>query len=248
MARPLPVLILAATEPELRDLRERAGAAGTIGDQPVEIAATGVGKASAAFAAGTLLAAKEYRALFNVGCAGAFPSSGLSVGDVVLADREIFADEGVATPDGFLDLEKLGLAVHAPAGAAPLFNRVPIAPPLRLAAREISALAAELGFRLRAGPLCTVSTGSGTDAAAAEIARRWSPLAESMEGAALALAALCRGVPFLEVRGISNMTGDRDRNRWDIPLACRRAAQASARILERAAAWFPPSGGRPQIS
>ncbi len=244
MSRPLPILILAATEIELSDLRERAGSAGTIGEQPVEIAATGVGKANAAFSAGTLLVARDYRAIFNIGCAGAFPSSGLSVGDVVLADREVFADEGVLTPDGFLDLERLGFALHEPPGAPPVFNGIPITPPMRFAAREIAALAAELGFRLRAGPLCTVSTCSGLDAAAAEIARRYSPLAESMEGAALALAALRCGLPFLEVRGISNMTGDRDRAHWDIPLACRRAAQAAARIIERAPEWFPPSAAR----
>jgi len=40
-----------------------------------------------------------------------------------------------------------------------------------------------------------------------------------MEGFALALACRTRGVPFLEVRTVSNLVGERDRNKWKLASA-----------------------------
>jgi futalosine hydrolase len=39
---------------------------------------------------------------------------------------------------------------------------------------------------------------------------------ESMEGAALHYVCLMEKVPFLQIRAISNITGDRDKNRWKL--------------------------------
>jgi len=248
MAAPLPVLILAATRMELEVLRKEAKAeqvtggstptlAGSLAGVPVFLSATGVGKSGAAFTAGLLLAGRSFRALVNVGCAGAFPGAGLSPGEVVIADREIFSDEGTLAPEGFLDLEQLSLPAasidpEGPAGAAgTIYNLVPIRLPLRLGPAEAAELSKALGFPLRVGPLSTASTCSGTGGRAREVAERWGPLAESMEGAALALAALRAGLPFLEVRGISNFTGDRDRGSWQIGLAVERASAAAARLI-----------------
>jgi futalosine hydrolase len=48
------------------------------------------------------------------------------------------------------------------------------------------------------------------------MARRTGGICENMEGAAVAQVCALHGVPFLEVRGISNHTGDRDLSRWDV--------------------------------
>ena len=37
-----------------------------------------------------------------------------------------------------------------------------------------------------------------------------------MEGAALHYVCLMEKVPFLQIRAISNMTGDRDKSRWKL--------------------------------
>lgn len=42
---------------------------------------------------------------------------------------------------------------------------------------------------------------------------------ETMEGAAFFEACLAAGVPFAEIRTISNLVGETDHSRWDIPLA-----------------------------
>ncbi len=258
MAPSAPILILAATRPELEPLLresqagEAAGGpapafAGTLGGEPVVLSVTGVGKGSAAFTAGLLFGARTFRALVSVGCAGAFRDSGLSPGEVVIADREILSDEGTMSPAGFLDLEQLSLPAaevraRALSGTVePIYNLVPIRPPLRLDAADLAALSRELGFPIRAGPVSTASTCSGTDARAREVAARWRPMAESMEGGALALAALRSGIPFLEVRGISNFTGDRDRAAWQVGLAVERASAAVARLIRTAGRWVEPA-------
>ncbi len=249
MAQAAPILVLAATELELRELRHAAGAPrakgepvatsrGSIGPHAVVLAVCGVGKSNAAFSAGHLLGREEHRAVLNVGCAGAFPGGVLARGDVVIADREVFADEGAEAPGGFMDHEALDLPIIDAGG--PVYNLIPIRPPCRLSPRELAKLSAELGFPVRAGPLCTVSTTSATQRRASEVAARWRPMAESMEGAALALAALRLCLPFLEVRGISNFTGDRDPGDWDLGLAASRAAAAMTRILLLSQRWEPP--------
>jgi len=76
------------------------------------------------------------------------------------------------------------------------------------------------------GPIATVATCSGTDAAAAEVARRTGALAEAMEGAAVVHAARRLHVPAIELRSISNTTGDRARQQWDLALALRSLSAA----------------------
>jgi futalosine hydrolase len=53
-----------------------------------------------------------------------------------------------------------------------------------------------------------------------------------MEGAAVAQVAELHTIPWLEVRGISNIVEDRDMARWDIPKAAAAAQTAVIRILE----------------
>jgi futalosine hydrolase len=53
-----------------------------------------------------------------------------------------------------------------------------------------------------------------------------------MEGAAVAQVAALHDIPWLEVRGISNIVEDRDLKKWNIPLAAEAAQKAVARILK----------------
>ncbi|MQA92922.1 MAG: hypothetical protein GEU90_22310, partial [Gemmatimonas sp.] len=68
-------------------------------------------------------------------------------------------------------------------------------------------------------------------------------LCETMEGAAYAHVAAFYGVPFAEIRGISNLVEDRDTSRWRIA----QGAEAAAEILALAVDSWPylerPAGG-----
>ena len=54
-----------------------------------------------------------------------------------------------------------------------------------------------------------------------------------MEGAAAALVAWRQRVRFSEIRGISNMTGNRNRESWKIAEACEAAAAAAGVWIAR---------------
>ena len=49
---------------------------------------------------------------------------------------------------------------------------------------------------------------------------------ETMEGAAFFETCLRYGIPFAEIRAVSNRVGEEERSRWDIPLALRNLQDA----------------------
>jgi len=53
-----------------------------------------------------------------------------------------------------------------------------------------------------------------------------------MEGAAFFYACLLSGVPFHEVRSISNFVEERDKSKWDIPLALANLNNVLFEILK----------------
>jgi futalosine hydrolase len=191
---------------------------------------TGIGKINAAAETAMVLRDISPCLTIQVGSAGAFPAAALEVGDVVVSNLELLGDEGVQSPAGFLDLSDLGFPV-AHQGTAPIFNEIPLARPRFEDWSEILRRVAGR-FTIRCGRTVTLSTASGTDHRSSEIALRWDPLAESMEGAAAALVALRQGCRFMEVRGISNQVGDRKREAWDVETASDHAAEVALHILD----------------
>ena len=89
-----------------------------------------------------------------------------------------------------------------------------------------------LGERFTIGPIATVATCSGTDAAAAEVARRTGAVAEAMEGAAVVHAARRLRTRAIELRVISNTTGDRPAQRWDLTGALSALGDAADGALD----------------
>jgi futalosine hydrolase len=192
---------------------------GSAGNNSVVAAVSGMGKVNTAHAAACVLARFSPELLINTGCAGAYPGSGLAVGDLAAAVAEVYGDEGVLTPSGWAPVDLIGIPLLQ-AGGKTFFNELPLpAGPLNRA----TAAAGRLGLSLRAGCFVTVSTCSGTVARGNELSTRFGGICETMEGAAAAHVALLHGIEFLEIRGISNLVEDRDLSRWDIPLAAERA-------------------------
>jgi nucleoside phosphorylase len=89
------------------------------------------------------------------------------------------------------------------------------------------------GGRVVVGRIATVSTCAGTDARAATVARRTGAVAEAMEGAAVAQVASRLGVTFAEVRVISNTTGDRANQRWDMRGALGGLSRVAGVLVDR---------------
>ena len=152
-------------------------------------------------------------AIIVCGVGGAYPSSGLRVGDVVCADIECYGDLGAASPAGFLDMKALGFPVDRLADGSTTICRCSCSPP----ARRVKFV--------------TVSTCTGTDATARDIEARTGGAVENMEGAAVAHVAHLHRIPVGEVRGISNIVTDRNTSSW-------RLNDAAAAAQEALLAWI----------
>jgi futalosine hydrolase len=243
----LPLALLCAVPLECARLRAgledaspllvggKPGWSGSLDGVRVVLLATGMGKVNAAHAATVLLETRRVRGVLGFGVAGAYPGSGLQVGDVAVATAAVYGDEGVHAPGGWMSTEGIGIPLLEREGER-RFNEFPLDPARTGAA--VAALASA-GIAARAGPFVAVSACSGTDALGREMAARFGALCEGMEGAALAHVCALYGVPFLEVRAVSNLVEDRDPSRWRLAAAAEAAQHAVRRV---AAAW--PDGDR----
>jgi futalosine hydrolase len=201
---------------------------GTLAGREVVLCSGGMGKVNAAHAATLLLTRYAPEALVIFGIGGAYPSSGAAIGEAVLATEEIAGDEGVLTSGGFRDTEYIGIPLLRTA-ASTIFNIY--RPSERLLSRALRSLAAGRPH-LRSGTFVTLSTCTGTRERAVELEARYRALCENMEGAAAAHVAACHDVPWLEIRGISNLVEDRDMGKWDIAGASTAAQKAVLDILQ----------------
>lgn len=203
---------------------------GRLDGAPVVLLAGGMGKTNAAHALTALLETRPVRGVVGFGIGGAYAGSGLDVGGVALATAAVFGDEGVQAPGGWMSTEGIGIPLWQ-AGGERIFNTFLVDADRVEAAR---AALESAGIPVRTGPFVTVSCCSGTAARGAALAARVpGALCEGMEGAALAHVAAIYGVPFLELRAVSNPVEDRDLSRWRIREAAE-AAQAAVRIVARA--------------
>lgn len=174
-------------------------------DDRTDLVITGIGKANAAGAVARVMDPARHAGVVSFGICGSLGEAGVGLGEVVAATGCIFADDGILTPAGFSDCAAMGFPLGDFAGPA-----VPV---------HSDWLAELVAAGAKPGPIATVSTCSGTDALAHEVHQRTGAIAEAMEGAAVALVAHRLAMPAAEVRAVSNTTGDRAHQRWDLHAA-----------------------------
>ncbi len=205
-------LIITAVQAEADAVR--AG----VGDlDDVVIIAGGIGRVNAAAATTeAIIRHGPFHRVISAGIAGALPESELDLGDIVVASWCIYVEEGLITDAGFQDMFRMGFSLGDFEG-----NAVPVDPGLLDQLSGIGCV----------GPIATVATCSGTDESAREVVHRTGAVAEAMEGAAVVHAARRLGVPGIEIRAISNTTGERAKQLWDIQGALRSLEQAFAEAM-----------------
>lgn len=201
---PYPLLVVTAVGAEAEAFRDH------LDPEKIVVEPVGVGPAAAAAGTARLLASRPYRAVISAGIAGGFPGR-TDVGGLVIATRSIAADLGAESPGGFLPVEELGF------GSSVLTADPILVKALRDALPEAIP-----------GDVLTLATVTGTASTADRLAARFpQAVAEAMEGYGVAVAAEGAGVPFAELRAISNPVGPRDRAAWrlaDAFAALRSAA------------------------
>jgi futalosine hydrolase len=196
------LLICTATELEAALLRQHTD------PSRVEILRMGVGPVNAAHAVTLAVARARPRAIVVCGIGGAYPASGLAVGDVACAESECYGDLGATSPRGFLDMQALGFPMVE--GPPALYNVLPM---------QVFPCSTRVRF-------VTMSSCTGIEAVARSIEARTGGAVENMEGAAVAHVAAIHGVPAGELRGISNMVTDRDTKSWRVKDAAVAAQEA----------------------
>jgi futalosine hydrolase len=176
---------------------------------------TGIGKVNAAHSATCLMENYSIKGLINIGVGGAYPASGLKTGDIAIASKEIYGDEGVITSKGWAGMTEIGIPVVQIAGKK-YFNEFILNSALsrKLITRHLSPVT-----KIKSGPFVTVSSTTGTHKRAAELQKRFHAVCENMEGAAIAQVCAIYDIPMLEIRGISNIVGERDRRKWNLDIA-----------------------------
>lgn len=205
----MEILVVSATEMEIEPLLQHCRShwieslprTFTKGTCTVRILISGVGMHRMAFVLGRHLALYKPDLCINAGIAGAFPGKAV-IGDVVHVTQEIIADLGAEDADGkFLSLGALNLAEDI-SSYEELINHE---------AKQYAFLKNAKGI--------TVNTVHGFSESIQEIIELWNPDVESMEGGAFFYCCLKEGVPFIEVRAISNLVEPRNKENWNIQLA-----------------------------
>jgi futalosine hydrolase len=202
---------------------------GQLSGMNVVLMNSGIGKANAAHSVTCIIEKYPVNAIINIGVGGAYPGSGLTIGDIAFASKEIYGDEGVIDSKGWGGLEKIGIPLVQD-GKKKYFNEFPVTLPCLVSRGK--GRAGEFSFTIRTGRFVTVSAATGTQRRAKELEKRFNALCENMEGAAIAQVCALYKMPVFEIRGISNIAGIRDKRKWDLNLASKNCQFITLDIIE----------------
>jgi len=169
----------------------------------VEFLTCGIGPIEAAHETARAIAAKRYDCVLNVGIAGGFRERA-EVGDAVVVGESVYADLGLEG-GGTLRFALVDRVESSGALLAPYHSG-------ELDARVVRGL--------------TSATITATDERAIALEHQFDVDTEAMEGFSVLRAAERAGVPALEIRGISNLVGERTTNGWDFTAGIEAAAAA----------------------
>ncbi len=210
----MKILLVAATAMELESLEAQGITAPA---HELSTAVTGVGLVSATYAIMQQITWSRPELIIQAGIAGAF-QQGLPTGSAVVVEKEIVADMGVHETGCYQDIFQLGLADHNafPYQEGSLVNphhamweKTSLAPASSISVNEISTDQQRIAlFR---------------DTYKADI--------ESMEGAALHYVCLLQQVSFVQIRGISNFVGERNKQNWKIREALQAVGAACTQLI-----------------
>ena len=178
----------------------------TYGGCEIEILVSGVGPVKSAISMAQLQMMGKVDLAIQVGLAGAFDRS-LSLGSVVIVDKDRYGDLGVEERDGtFTSVESLGLE------DANLYPSVDGWIPHKVKA-DLSRYTLVNGI--------TVNTVSGTQSTITSREALFQPQIETMEGAAFYYACRVLDIECVQVRAISNYVEPRNKENWQIEEAIK---------------------------
>ena len=192
MSNPTSILIVSATENELPILD------GQFPNLKIDSEVTGVGMIATTFQLTQKLTHNKYDLVVNVGIAGAFTET-LEIGSVVQVSSDRLAEVGAEDHDDFLPADEMKLI-----GKSNLDFTTDV---------KIQNLPIVSGI--------TVNRVHGNAESIAKVRAQFNPDLESMEGAAVGYVCSKLGIPWCQIRSISNRVEPRNKANWNIPLALK---------------------------
>lgn len=192
------VLIIAATELEIAPFLSMAGA-------ELECMVYGIGSGSTSYHLTKVLCKRSFDMVIQTGIAGSY-SSILKLGEPVVVVQDRYADLGIEENGCFIPLEKMGFTS---------FNKHPFYQ------GQLINPWAEKATNLKASLVsgATVNLVHDDTVRIQKLVDQFHPQIETMEGAAFHQVCIMEDIPFLQIRGISNVVGVRDKNLWQLDLA-----------------------------
>ncbi|HVI46555.1 MAG TPA: futalosine hydrolase [Chitinophaga sp.] len=189
-----------------------------LGHCEIDVVIAGIGMMHTAFSLGGYFAVNKPDMALQGGIAGTFRHN-WELGTAVVIEKEYLADLGAEDNDQFKDLFDIQLwqPSQQPFTGTALVNTfagLPFAP----------ALPSATGV--------SVNLVSGSRLTIDRLENRYAPDTESMEGAAFHYACLTHGIPFLQLRTLSNYVEVRDKSRWRIPLAVKALNEELVKTVE----------------
>ena len=212
----MKVLITAATSMELTSLQKQISSNPKV---TIQYAVTGIGAVSTVYHLMELLKKDKYELMIQVGIAGSFDQQ-LPLGTAVTIQKEWIAEMGVVENQLYKDIFQLNLADpnEAPYTSGALINLHQ-----ELISKSGLSNATAVTNNL-------ISTDENTISRYKTI---YKASVESMEGAAFQYVGIMQSIPFLQIRGISNYVGERNKQNWKIKEALQTTTEACQHLLNQ---------------
>lgn len=212
-------LVIAATPIELKPLLEwlSANDAQKKGTE-IDVLITGIGLTATTYALQKQLQFKRPDCVIQAGVGGCFDPS-IPLGKVLAVKKEVIADQSVIELDKLKTLFDLQLV---PADQFPYKKRWLV--------NE-----SELQRKVRIPKVTGISVNEiTTDPRKVRwYKKQFSPVVESMEGAALHYVCLMERIPFLQLRSISNYIAERNKKKWNMQQSIVNLNQVLIQLLNK---------------
>lgn len=162
----MTIALIAPTPVESKEIRHKIRPApgdeikaifeGEIEGRNIIFTHCGVGKVNAAHSATVILGKYDVDVLILFGIGGAYPDSGLNIGDIAVAESENYGEEGVMTKEGWSPMKITGYPLLKK--GKEYYNTFPLDANLAQIAVKASK---DCGFEPKQGNFVTVSQCSG---------------------------------------------------------------------------------------
>ena len=213
------IVVAAATDTEIKPFIDQQK--NFAGKHPVEIKVliTGIGAVATTFSLTRSLLQRKPDLVIQAGIAGSFDAS-LVPGSVVVIGDEVIGDWGAIENKEWKDVFDIGLVSK---NDFPFING-------RLVNPHIHQLNK---YDLPVVSSITVNEMITSPERIVGAIKKYTPQTESMEGAAFHYTCLQLKIPFLQVRAISNMAGDRNKQNWQFETAILQLNKILTTITEQ---------------